>query len=59
MIEIITIYKSGLTHPKIQDWLQTGEIIMRENVSSSKEILSLDHKDDDDVLRNMLRGFIL
>ena len=59
-IEIMTtIYKSGLTHPNIQDWLQTGEIIMRENVSQSKEILSLDSNSADDVLPNMLRGFNL
>ncbi len=35
-------FKSALTNPRIHDLLQTGDIIMRENVSHSKDILSLD-----------------
>ncbi len=46
----IVYFDNALTNPKIHDLLQTGEIIMRENVSQSKDMLSLDSNIVEDVL---------
>ena len=46
----IEYFKSELTNPKIQALLQTGEIIMREKVSQSKDIFSLVSNIVEDIL---------